>query len=130
MPLWKQTPGILNYVGKFALKNVSWLLRTSTPHQGLIFSGTPHRISTLQPNPSISKLFDIIFLFLLFLFFPVASVTAETPDLLCSPSPAPSLLDFIGQLWDISSLVSLTSPYCSKDKTISNFAPFTSNTLF
>lgn len=116
------------------LANLHWklssLLRTPTSHQGLIFSGTPPRISTLQPNPCMSKLFDIIFFFYFFWFSPVASAAAEIPDLLYSPSPALSPWAFIWQLQDISSLVSLTSPYCSKDKTISSFTPFTSTTLF
>lgn len=97
-----ETNTILNHVGKFGSKSVSWLLRSSTPHQGLIFSGAPNRISTLQPNPCMSKLFDVIFLFLFF-FFPLWLLSQLKPQIsvaLCQLSPC----------W-VSSSICRTSPH-------------------
>lgn len=109
---------------------MSWLLRTSTSHQGLIqwdSSWTFNIASSSLPSP---KLLDFIPLFF-FNFSPMASsaVAAEALGFLCSPSPAlshglsPSCCGFP------PSLTSLTSPYHSKGTTISSFTPFSSPTL-
>lgn len=89
--------------------------------QNLSLATKPLHVQAFWCHLSFSNIFIVPLWLLSHLKPQISSVTLPQ---------AQSLLDFIWQLWDISSLVSLTSPYCSKDKTISSFTYFTSNTVF
>lgn len=129
---------------------MSWLLRTSTSHQGLIpwLLSWSLNVATNSLNLQslwISSLLGFclfvcliifgllwVFCFIFLIPPPVTSsaVAAETMGPLCSPSPALSSWASIYLLQGIRLLISLTSPYGSKGKTISSFTPISSHTVF